>query len=119
MSVWLAFSGFFSIFSWIVIVGSHPKELCNIAGEQDSSRTLIFVFVLFAAFISVFAIIVLLQQSPNVSKKGLTYHILLAAAAAFFSWILIHTLFALHYAHLYYTYPHQDAYALGKNDAGF
>jgi uncharacterized membrane protein len=118
MFVWIAFSGSFLIFSWVVILSSHPKGLRNIASEQDSSRTLIFLFVLFAAFISVFAIIVLLQKTPDTSKKGLTYHILLAAAAVFCSWTLIQTLFTLRYAHLYYTYPDKDAHASGKNNGG-
>jgi uncharacterized membrane protein len=118
MTVWIAFSASFLVFSWIVILSSHPKGLRNIVGEQDTSRTLIFVFVLFAAFISVFAIILILQQAPVVSKTGLRYHILLAAAATFCSWVLIQTLFTLRYAHLYYTYPHQDAYDNGKNNGG-
>jgi len=79
------------------------------ADEQDNSRSIIFLFVLVAAFISVFAIILLLQDAPNGLKRGLTYHILLAAVAVFCSWTLIHTLFTLHYAHLYYTYPDLDA----------
>jgi uncharacterized membrane protein len=118
MLVWIGFSGSFLIFSWIVILSSHPKGLRNIADEQDTSRSLIFVFVLFAAFISVFAIIGLLQQAPNTSKRGLTYHILLAAAAVFCSWTLVHTLFTLRYAHLYYTYPNLNAHAHGKNAGG-
>jgi uncharacterized membrane protein len=118
MSIWIAFSGSFLIFSWIVILSSHPKGLRNIAGNEDTNRTLIFLFILAAAFISVFAIIVVLQQAPNGSKTGLTYHILLAAAAVFCSWTLIHTLFTLRYAHLYYTYPNEDAHTHGKNNAG-
>jgi uncharacterized membrane protein len=118
MLVWIAFSASFLIFSWIVIFSSHPRGLRNIVSQQDSSRTLIFLFVLFAAFISVFAIIVLLQGVPHSSKKGITYHILLAAAAVFCSWTLIQTLFTLRYAHLFYTYPDQDAHALGKHQGG-
>jgi uncharacterized membrane protein len=118
MFVWIAFSGSFLIFSWIIILSSHPKGLRNIAGEQDTSRTLIFLFVLFAAFISVFAIIGLLQLAPHASIRGLTYHILLATAAVFCSWTLIHTVFTLRYAHLYYTYPDQYAHAHEKNVGG-
>lgn len=118
MFVWTAFSGSFLIFSWIVILTSHPKGLQTIAGEEDTSRSLIFLFVLIAAFISVFAIIVVLQQSPDSSKTGLTYHILLAAAAVFSSWTLIHTLFTLRYAHLFYTYPDRDAHRNGNHTGG-
>jgi uncharacterized membrane protein len=115
MLVWIAFSGSFLIFSWTIILSSHPKGLRSIAGEQDTSRSLTFVFVLFAAFISVFAIVVLLQQAPHSSKGGLTYHILLAAAAVFCSWTLIHTLFTLRYAHLFYTYPERPGQSYEKN----
>ena len=118
MFVWIAFSASFLIYSWIIILSSHPKGLRNIASDQDSSRTFIFLFVLFAASISVFAIIVLLERTPNASKKGLTNHILLATAAVFCSWTLIHTLFTLHYAHLFYTYPDKDAHSKGKNLGG-
>jgi uncharacterized membrane protein len=118
MFVWIAFSGSFLIFSWIIIFGSHPKGLRNIAGEQDTSRSLTFLFVLFAAFISVFAIVVLLQQTPHSSKGGLTYHILLAAAAVFCSWTLIHTLFTLRYAHLFYTYSERSNQSHEKNAGG-
>jgi uncharacterized membrane protein len=118
MFIWIGFSGSFLIFSWIVILSSHPKGLRNIASNQDTNRSLIFLFVLVAAFISVFAIIVLLQEAPNGSKRGLTYHIVLAAVAVFCSWTLIHTLFTLHYAHLYYTYPDLDAHAHDKKNGG-
>jgi uncharacterized membrane protein len=118
MFVWSAFAGSFLIFSWIVILTSHPKGLQRIAGEEDTSRSLIFLFVLIAAFFSVFAIIVVLQQAPNSSKTGLTYHVVLAAAAVFSSWTLIHTLFTLRYAHLFYTYPDRDAHREGKNNGG-
>jgi uncharacterized membrane protein len=118
MLIWIAFAGSFLIFSWIVILSFHPKGLGNIVGSQDTNRTLIFLFVLFAAFISVFAIIVLLQQAPNGSKRGLTYHIVLAAAAVFCSWTLIHTLFTLRYAHLFYTYPNENARTHGNNNGG-
>jgi len=66
----------------------------------------------------VFAIIVLLQQAPHASKRGSTHHILLAAAAVFCSWTLIHTLFTLRYTHLYYTYPNHDAHGHEKNERG-
>lgn len=117
MYVWIAFAGSFLVFSWVVILASHPKGLRTIASEQDSSKSLIFLFVLFAAFISVFAIIVLLQQFPG-SMKGLSRHIALAGGAVFCSWTLIHTLFTLHYAHLYYTYPDREAHARAENNKG-
>jgi uncharacterized membrane protein len=118
MFVWIGFSASFLIFSWVVIFASHPKGLRNIASELDTSRTLIFLFVLSAAFISLFAIIVLLHKDPHAVKRGWTNYLVLATAAVFCSWALIHTLFTLHYAHLYYTYLDENAHATGKNAGG-
>lgn len=118
MFVWIAFSASFLIFSWVVIITTHPKGLARIAGEQDNSRTLIFLIVLVSAFISLIAIIVLLQQVPHASQKGVSYYLVLATAAVFCSWNLIHTLFTLHYAHLYYTYPDKHAHVNGKTAGG-
>lgn len=72
------------------------------ADKEDSGASFIFLFVLFAAFISLFAIIFLLQSIPNQSKQGLSLHILLSFSSVFCSWTLVHTLFTLRYAHLYY-----------------
>ena len=118
MFISIAFSASYLIFSWTVILASHPKGLRNIAGEQDISRTLIFLIVVSAAFISLLAIIVLLQQAPQASKKGLTYYLILAATAVVCSWALIHTVFTLHYAHLYYTYRDGNAHTKGENARG-
>lgn len=118
MFVWIAFSASFLIFSWIIILASHPLGLRNIAGEQDTSRTLIFLFVISAAFISLFAVVILLQETPHASRKELVYYLVLAAAAVFCSWTLIHTLFTLHYAHKYYTCPKDCTDDSGKIAGG-
>jgi uncharacterized membrane protein len=99
---WILFSGILLFFSWSSILLNNTHEVAMVAREQDSSRLTIFLFVVSGAFISLFAIIALLQGLPHYSKYGLTGHVLLSLLAVSFSWALIHTLFTLHYAHLYY-----------------
>lgn len=118
MLVWISFAGSSLLFSWITIFSSHPQGLKKIVKEQDTGRSLIFLFVVSAAFISLFAVIFLLQDIPNGSKRGLTYHVLLAGAAVVCSWFLIHTLFTLRYAHLYYTDLAPDADAKSNERGG-
>ena len=108
MLTWIAFATASLIFSWITILSIHPKDIRVVASAQDSSRLAIFLFVVAAAFISLFAIILLLQTIPGHSEHGLSYHIVLSAAAVASSWVLIHTLFTLRYAHLYYRYQTAD-----------
>lgn len=102
MLSWSTFAIFHLFFSWVIIFSFHPKEVKAFAKEEDSSASFIFLFVVVTAFISLFAIIYLLQSIPNLSKQGLSLHILLSISSVFCSWTLVHTIFTLRYAHLYY-----------------
>ncbi len=76
MITWITFSVSNLISSWIIILLFHPRKVKAIADKEDSSGAFIFVFIVMAAFISLFAIIILLQSVPTESKRGLSLHIL-------------------------------------------
>jgi uncharacterized membrane protein len=117
MCTWVAFASSNLLSSWAMILYYHPTEVKVIANKEDWGATFIFLFVLLAAFISLFAIIFLLKSIPNESRRGLNLHILLSIASVFCSWTLIHTLFTLKYAHKYYGAGHQqndDKISFGK-----
>jgi len=90
------------ILDWIIIFSSHPKEVRKIAKLQDSSRSFLFIFIITACVVSLGAIIFLLKASKGLSEAGKNEHILLAIGAVIISWWLLHTIFTLRYAHLYY-----------------
>ncbi|MBE7169242.1 MAG: DUF1345 domain-containing protein [Williamsia sp.] len=102
---WIGFAGFVLFFAWITILVKHPKQISTVASEQDASYAVIFIVVVLAAFISLFAIILLLRGLPTGSRSALDAHIVLSVVAVALSWVLIHTLFTIRYAHLYYTLP--------------
>jgi uncharacterized membrane protein len=106
--VWSSFV--FSILAllWTTILTTTPGEVRLIAKKQDSSRTIIFVFVLFASFVSLFAVILLLRILPDTKQAGYKYHIGFSIISVVLSWILIHTIFAIRYTHLYYTYKLEE-----------
>lgn len=99
---WVAFALAIIIMDWIIIFNAHPKEIRKIAKLQDSSRTLIFLFVIAASVISLGAILFLLKGTKGQAGADVTGHILLAMASVIVSWWLVHTLFTMRYAHLYY-----------------
>ena len=70
--------------------------------SQDTGRTAIFIFVIAGAVTSLFAVLALLGSAKELHGKALSGHVLGAAGTVVCSWFLIHTLFALHYAHAYY-----------------
>ncbi len=89
------------VLDWIIIFSSHPLEVRKIAKLQDSSRTFLFVFISAASIASLVAIIFLLKSTKGADKSE---HILLAIGAVVISWWLLHTIFTLRYAHLYYDF---------------
>lgn len=101
----LAWSSFtFAILAllWITILTTGPHEVKLIAKMQDSSRTITFAFVIFASFISLFAVIFLLRILSDTKQAGYAYHIGFLILSVILSWNMIHTIFAIRYTHLYY-----------------
>jgi uncharacterized membrane protein len=99
---WIVFALSVIILNWIIILKAHPREIRKIASLQDSSRAMIFLFVIVGAVVSLGAILYLLKTSKGQSETIVNEHILLALASVIVSWWLVHTLFTLRYAHMYY-----------------
>lgn len=108
MSVWISFALTNLILFWITIITANPDEIKHIARKQDSSRAVIFLVVIIASFISLFAIILLLRILPTSKEAGYYYHVALSVASVISSWGLIHTIFTFRYAHLFYTSKAED-----------
>ena len=114
--VWNAFSLCVLALAWVRIVTARPLESLRTAKLQDSSRRVIFLFVLLAACASLFAVGYLLGTAHGRHGGRLLETVALAFATVIGSWSLMHTLFALHYAHIYYGdngAPHGASHAGG------
>ena len=104
---WMSFSLSVIIMLWITFLSSHPREVAKIAKLQDSSRTMIFAFVITGSVISLLAVYFLLKSVK--SHAGDTNgHILLSITAVFISWWMVQTIFTTRYAHLYYDTNNDD-----------
>jgi len=115
--VWSSFAFTGLVLFWITILTAEVHEVKEIAKRQDSSRTIVFFFVLCAAFISLFAVIILLKILPNNKVSGYWYHIGFSIISVVLSWTLIHTVFSFRYAHLYYT-CHREEKGIEKETRG-
>jgi len=78
---------------------AHPRDMSALSKAQDMSRTLSFLFVLLADFASLATIIVLFEPGQEVNQD---LHVALSTLVVVSSWLLVHTVFTLRYAHLYY-----------------
>lgn len=99
---WMGFAISAIVMDWIIILSSLPQEFRKVTTLEDSSRTMIFVIVIGASLVSLFAILFLLKSSKGASAEDITGHVFLAIGSVVTSWWLVHTIFALRYAHLYY-----------------
>jgi len=102
MIAWIVFVSISLILSWITILTSHPSDVKYEAHAQDSSRTLVFCFVMAAVFASLLAIIILLKGAGVKSNEGIFVNILVPLSCVAGSWWLLHTIFTLRYAHFFY-----------------
>jgi uncharacterized membrane protein len=103
LSVWIAFASAIIVLDWIVILWAHPREIRKIASLEDSSRYILFLFVIGASVMSLGAILFLLISSKGGSNAEVSGHVILAMAAVIISWWLVHTIYTMRYAHLYYS----------------
>jgi len=100
--VWIGCALTVILLDWIIIFSSHPLEVRKIAKLQDSSRTFLFAFITTASVVSLGAIVYLLKSTKGLPETAKNEHILLAITAVIISWFLLHTIYTLRYAHLYY-----------------
>ncbi|MEI8234898.1 MAG: DUF1345 domain-containing protein [Verrucomicrobiota bacterium] len=99
---WNAFAASVLALAWARILTGKASESLKTAKLQDSSRVTIFLFVLATACASLFAVGYFLGTAHRHQGGPLLGRIALGFCTVVGSWSLIHTLFALHYAHGYY-----------------
>lgn len=90
------------VLNWLIIIFARPRSVRNAASIQDYSRLVIFLFIVAASVASLVAVASLLASAKTGHSPVRDYHIGLAIAAVVISWWLIHTIFSVHYAHMYY-----------------
>ena len=99
MISWNTFSICMIIMTWITFKITTPAEIRKQAGVQDSSRVVIFIIILISTFASFLAVFLLLI-SKNKATEFLDIPV--AVSGMGFSWFLVHTIFAMRYAHIFY-----------------
>jgi uncharacterized membrane protein len=99
---WNAFAWSAMLLTWFRIFFADARASFLSAKLEDSGRTAIFVFVVLSTVASLFAVALLIGSAKGLKGEALSGHILLAAGTVVSSWALVHTVFTMHYAHLFY-----------------
>jgi uncharacterized membrane protein len=121
IATWNTFSFVVLALAWLVILRTPQSKMRARATTQDIGRRLISIFVVVAASVALFAVGFLLGANKNAPQPHLTAHLVLTLTTVIFSWMLVHTVFGLHYAHVFYgdsDEPGQDRHAGGLDFPG-
>jgi uncharacterized membrane protein len=103
---WDSFALATLVLAWLTILTTPPDKLRARAQQQDLSHILIFVFVLVTACAGLFAVgFLFFSKQAFQEPSHFWIHLLASLVAVVCSWMLVHTVFGLRYAHTYYGDP--------------
>lgn len=95
--------GLYLVLAWTLIMTAPHEHMERRAREQDDGAALILLLTLTAAIASIGAIVLELLNVKAMHSSTSGLHIALAAVTIVLSWLFVHTSFALHYAHEFYS----------------
>ncbi len=109
---WAAAALVYTVWVWSVIGRMDAGETASHAVREDPSRGTSDLLVLVAALASLAAVALVLIEARQTSGGQKATYAGLAVAGVVLSWLLVHTLFTLRYASIYYR---SDAPSVGFN----
>jgi uncharacterized membrane protein len=102
LCIWDAGMFCFLFLSWALMLKTTPEAMSRNAKFQDDGRAVILSLITAAAFASLLAIGFILHDTKGLSTGLLSLHVVLSILTIVGSWLLVHTIFASHYAKDYY-----------------
>ncbi len=98
--LWIGFAATLIVLSLWIFFRVPVADIAKRANEEDGSRIFFFVSVISISAASLFTILLLLLSNKIDGYKLLSE--VTGIAGMILSWVLVHTSFTFHYAHLYY-----------------
>ena len=99
---WCCAAATFLGLAWWLSVRFDAARTRQRAQSQDQPSVLLFALVLGSVFASTGAIAMIQQQAQTLGVIPLLWHLALSLVSLALSWLLMQTIFAFRYAHLYY-----------------
>jgi uncharacterized membrane protein len=102
LCAWNSGVDFFLAITWWKMIRATTAKIRRYSDNEYEGHLAIFLLVIAAACASVLAIGFLLTDKKGLSTILLTLHVILSIMTIVGSWLLVHTMFAVQYAHSYY-----------------
>lgn len=101
MMLWDVFALSYIVISWIVFFTSTTDHIKKKARTDDGGKLFVFFIVVFASFVSMITVAILVISKDSLGMEEAVY-LPIIIGGILLSWMLVHTTFCFHYAHLYY-----------------
>jgi uncharacterized membrane protein len=102
---WDAAAVAFAAWVWITVGQFTPEETRAFATREDPNRFLSSLLLIAASIASLVGTGLDLVKASNAHNAGRAALTTIGILTVALSWVVVHTVFALHYAHEYYTEP--------------
>lgn len=99
---WCVGSLTYLVLAWFLAVEFDATRTRERAQAQDQSGLVLFLLLLLSVFASIAAIALMLQHMRDLTALERLGHVAISMLALAVSWLLMQTIFAFRYAHLYY-----------------
>jgi uncharacterized membrane protein len=94
--------------SWMLFFLTSNEDISTVVEKQDEGLKTIFAIVLIAVCFSLFGALILLTDRSETTLSQIQ-HAFVSLSPVLLSWVLLHTIFAIRYAHLFYDKRLEDA----------
>jgi uncharacterized membrane protein len=99
---WGVAAGTYSIWTWLTVWKLDPEETARLATREDPGRAAADILLITASIASLGAIGLVLVKAGNSTGALRMTLVASSLASVVLSWVLVHTLFTLRYARIYY-----------------
>lgn len=98
---WDSFCLVFLSLDWFTFFTTQPQQIRTEARKQDEGRIAVFIIALVATLAALLAVILLLLNKKE-GYREVSFPLVTAFGGMMLSWALVHTVFAVRYAHIFY-----------------
>lgn len=99
---WNAGAWAYLLMMWFMIVTAPREHIRDIAEQEDESAVVVLTVISLSAIASVVAIVQVLATAKGTQPHLTAEHVAFAAATLIAGWLIVPTIYTLHYARLYF-----------------
>ena len=99
---WSAASVTYLILVFLMMHFVGHKNISNFSALEDDGKLAIYIISLLSGGVSLLAIFIHIGEMKDVPRHLKEFAVLMTGITFFTSWLVLHTAYCLHYAHVYY-----------------